>query len=275
MKELFEVEWMGGAAEHHFRKARPRVEELPWGSLDPSKFSPVAVEQARASWTEVAINEYRAVASFTEVLRALVDVRAPLDLLGMTSDFLADECSHVELASRVAMELGGGAPRTVDMDRFAMRPRGLTALQRANELVLRVACVAESFSGGTASISLETTTHPLVRAVYESILRDEARHRRLGGLYFEWALSRIDDAELMRLGSVLLVALKGLAPFWRPSAAARARSETAPDDLQALGWLGAGRFAPVAREVVVRDILDPLASIGIVISPEERAALLA
>jgi hypothetical protein len=35
------------------------------------------------------------------------------------------------------------------------------------------------------------------------------------------------------------------------------------------------RFAPVAREVVVRDILDPLASIGIAISDEERASLLA
>jgi hypothetical protein len=275
MKQPFEIEWMGGAAEHHFRKARPAVVDLPWGTLDPSKFSPAAVEYARGSWTEVAINEYRAVASFTEVLRALVDVKAPLDLLGMTSDFLADECSHVELASRVAMELGGAAPRVVDMDRFAMRPRGLTALQRANELVLRVGCIAEAFSGGTASVSHEATTHPLTRAVYETILRDEARHRRLGGLYFEWALARIDETELARLGRVMHTALEGFAPFWRPSAAARDRAEIAPDDLQALGWLGATRFAPVAREVVVRDILDPLATIGITISDEQRAALLA
>jgi hypothetical protein len=274
MKQPFEVEWMGGVAEHHFRRARPGIEELPWGTLDPAKFAPGAVEQARGSWTEVAINEYRAVASFTEVLRALVDVKAPLDLLGMTSDFLADECSHVELASRVAMELGGAAPRMVDMDHFAERPRGLTAFQRANELVLRVGCVSEAFSGGTASVSLESTTHPLVRAVYQTILRDEARHRRLGGLYFEWALARIDEPELARLGRVLHEALKGFAPFWRPSAAARARAAVHAGDLQALGWLGATRFAPVAREVVVRDILDPLASIGIALSNDERAALL-
>ena len=275
MKEPFEIEWMGGAAEHHFRKARPAVEELPWGTLDASKFSPAAVDYARASWTEVAINEYRAVASFTEVLRAMVDVKAPLDLLGMTSDFLADECSHVELASRVAMELGGAAPRVVDMDRFAMRPRGLTALQRANELVLRVGCIAEAFSGGTATVSHESTTHPLTRAVYETILRDEARHRRMGGLYFEWALARIDEAELARLGDVMHTALKTFVPFWRPSDAARAKAEVAGDDLHALGWLGATRFAPVAREVVVRDILDPLATIGITITDEQRAALLA
>jgi hypothetical protein len=273
VKTPFEVEWMGGAAEHHFRRARPGVDELPWGTLDPSKYAPAAVEYARGAWTEVAINEYRAVASFTEVLRAMVDVKAPLDLLGMTSDFLADECSHVELASRMAMQLGGGAPRMVDLDQFATRPNGLTPFQRANELVLRVACIAEAFSGGTATVSLAETSHALPRAVYETILRDEARHRRLGGLYFEWALSRIDEDELRRLGQVLLSGLRPLIPFWK----VRATTTTTglpQGDLNALGWLGFERFAPVARDVVVRDILDPLATIGIAISERERAELL-
>jgi len=277
VKVPFELEWMGGAAEHHFRKARPATETLPWGSLDPSRYDPAAVEFARGAWTEVAINEYRAVASFCEVLRALVDVKAPLDLLGMTSDFLADEVSHVELASRMAMDLGGAAPRAVDLDRFAVRPQGLTSLQRANELLLRVSCIAEAFSGGTATVSMDTTSHPLPRAVYETILRDEAHHRRLGGLYFEWAFSKIDDTELARLGQVLLSALKALSPFWKTPAGRKRRADATPpeSDLSALGWLGPVRFAPVARDVVVKDILDPLATIGIVVSEEERAVLLA
>jgi hypothetical protein len=267
---------MGGAAEHHFRKARPAVEHLPWGTVDPTKYQPAAVDQARASWTEVAINEYRAVASFSEVVRALVDVKAPLDLLGMASDFLADECAHVELASRMAMELGGAAPREVDFERLTRRPQGLGAMQRANELVLRVSCVAEAFSGGTATVSHASTSHPLPRAVYESILRDEAHHRRLGGIYFEWALSRVDEAELRRLGQVLLAALRALSPFWKaPVTRSEAPARWSEDDLKALGWLGPAKFAPIAREVVVRDILDPLETIGIVIGREERAELLA
>ncbi len=276
MKVPFELEWLGGAAEHHFRKARPGTDDLPWGTVDPSKYDPAAVERARGSWTEVAINEYRAVASFSEVLRALVDVKAPLDLLGMTSDFLADECTHVELASRMAMELGGAAPRAVDFDHFtAPRPRGLTALQRANDLVLRVSCISEAFSGGTATVSYEATSHPLPRAIYETVLRDEAHHRRLGGLYFEWALSRIDEAELRRLGQVMLASLQGLAPFWK-SRAARGGGTPAwsEGDLQALGWLGPSRFALVAKDVVVRDVLDPLEIIGIAMTPSERAELL-
>jgi hypothetical protein len=53
--------------ERHFRRARPATEDIPWGSLDPSKCAPAVVEFARGAWTEVAINEYRAVASFCEV----------------------------------------------------------------------------------------------------------------------------------------------------------------------------------------------------------------
>jgi hypothetical protein len=278
VKVPFELEWMGGTAEHRFRAARPAIESLPWGTLDPSKYAPAAVARARGSWTEVAINEYRAVAAFAEVLRALADVKAPLDLLGMTSDFLADECSHVELASRLAMELGGGAPRTIDLDHYAIRPRGGTALQRANEVVLRISAVSEAFSGGTASVSMASTTHPLPRAVYETILRDEAHHRRLAGLYFEWALRRIDEAELARLGRMLLAALQGLTPFWklkRKPARADKPALWKDEELNALGWLSPAPFAAVAKEVVIRDILDPLATIGIVISADERAELLA
>ncbi len=266
---------MGGTAEHRFRVARPGIDALPWGTLDPSKYAPAAVARARGSWTEVAINEYRAVAAFAEVLRALADVKAPLDLLGMTSDFLADECSHVELASRLAMELGGGAPRSIDLDDYAIRPRGGTAMQRANELVLRISAVAEVFSGGTASVSLASTSHPLPRAVYETILRDEAHHRRLAGLYFEWAFARIDEAELARLGRMLHSALRSLAPFWKRGGKAPPPLDCDPEELNALGWLAPIPFAAVAKEVVVRDILDPLATIGIAISAEERAELLA
>src|ERR1019366_1663250 len=142
MKVPFELEWMGGAAEHHFRKARPHTDDLPWGTVDASRYDPAAVERARGSWTEVAINEYRAVASFSEVLRALVDAKAPLDLLGMTSDFLADECAHVELASRMAMELGGAAPGRFRSLHRAAPPgsHGVAARERAcapRELHLR------------------------------------------------------------------------------------------------------------------------------------------
>jgi hypothetical protein len=275
VKAPFEVEWLGGPAEHYFRRVRPGADDLPWGTLaNEHGCAPDVVDFARDAWTQVAINEYRAVASFGEVLRCRVAVNAPLDLLGMTSDFLADECVHVELASRMAMELGGATAHAIDLEDFAIRPGPGTAFQRANEIVLRVGCIAEAFSGGTASVSFGATAHALPRAVFERILRDEAHHRRLGGLYFEWALARIDAAELARLGRVLGSAVRTLSPFWT---SARARGEKGPafpeSQLAVLGWPGPTRFAPVARDVVVRDIVEPLATIGILLPAEDRALL--
>lgn len=74
---------------------------------------------------------------------------------------------------------------------------------------------------------------------------------------------------------VLLASLRDLAPFWKSRAA---KSDVPPGwsetDLQTLGWLGPAQFAPVAKDVVERDILDPLATIGIEITLAERAELL-
>jgi hypothetical protein len=174
------------------------------------------------------------------------------------------------------MELGGAVPQDVDLERFAPGAAGKTPLERANDIVLRVSCISEAFAGGTATVSLASTTHELPRAVYESILRDEAHHRRLGGVYFEWALSRIDDAELARLGRTLHAVLSDYTPFWRNvRSPAPATGVPYEDELRALGWLPPARFAEVARDVVVRDILDPLETIGIAITKDERAALLA
>jgi len=177
MTELFNLEWFGGVAEYHYRKARP-ADDLPWDSLDASKYPVDLVRAAREVWTGVALSEYAAVSSFAAVVHALAAARAPLDLIGMTSDFLADEAHHVELASRLLMRLGGAAPRPFEPDRLSpVTPAALTPLQRANELALRIGCIAETFASETAVPMMRGTRHPLVHAVYETILRDEARHR--------------------------------------------------------------------------------------------------
>ena len=46
MKVPFELEWMGGAPEHHFRAARPGTDDLPWGTLDATRYAPATERQA-------------------------------------------------------------------------------------------------------------------------------------------------------------------------------------------------------------------------------------
>lgn len=277
MKANFELEWMGGAAEHHYRKARPGIDDLPWGTLDVSDYPPDVRAAACASWTESAFTEYKAVVAFSEVLRALAEAQAPLDLLGMASSFVADEVVHVELASRVAMELGGAAPRPVDFDAIYMRaPRELTAFQRANEMVVRVSAVAEAFSGRMAVTAMRGTTHPLTRAVYERIVADESLHYRLGGLYLEWASERMDDDERARLAGVALETLELLALGWRASRSGDSpRRRATREQIAEIGWVESPIFKPEVERAVREGVVAPLATFGIAPPPGAIDALFA
>ncbi|HEX7671296.1 MAG TPA: diiron oxygenase, partial [Polyangiaceae bacterium] len=204
-----------------------------------------------------------------------------------TSDFLADEVHHVELASRLLMQLGGAAPRSFDASRLAPTTTpGLTPLQRANELVVRIGCVAETFASETAVPMMRETTHPLVRGVYQTILRDEARHCRLAGLYFDWAGDRLDQDERRRLGVVAVAALGMYAPLWRsvtpsvpregaPLVSPASGSEWSPAEIHELGWIEPERYVPLARGAVTDAIVPALRALGLDLPEAELAALLA
>lgn len=271
MRQDFVLEWLGGAAEKRFRRARPEDAALPWDTLRPGDYPERVVAEARAWWTELAANELAAVIQFSSVLSALACAQAPLDLVGMTSDFLADECAHVELGARAAMALGGAAPRTVDLAQaVAIAPPHLSPHQWANERVLRVSCVAEVLAEAAAARTYAACTEPLPRALYASILRDEVHHKQLGVLYVEWAYASWDDAERARLGHVLADELGRFRGLWDVPAP-RPVGETVPE--HRLGFLQRAELALVAREAALEDVVAPLAAIGVTLTPDEHARL--
>jgi hypothetical protein len=256
MKSVFEIEWCGGAAEKHYRKVRPFGAELPWGSLDLAKHPPDVVERARNAWTSVAVSDYRAAVALADVQSAMLVANAPLDLVGMAGDFVADEVLHVELASRLAMELGGGAPIAVDREAMKNDRRpDQSAPEWCNELVMRV-CVAETLSGAVAVETLAVVEDLLVRAIVERIARDESRHTRLGFLYLEWAVKEMNDDELHRLGRVATDAIARVSPVWQRE------TSGAPE----LGWLQSSAFRDRALRTIREDIIAPLERLGIAVT---------
>ncbi|HEY1954088.1 MAG TPA: ferritin-like domain-containing protein [Polyangiaceae bacterium] len=260
MKSLFEIEWCGGPAEKHFRKLRPFASELPWGTLAKTDHPAIQRERARRAWSSIAISEYRAAAAMADVLAAMLAARVPLDLVGMAGDFVADELMHVELASRLAMELGGGAPIHVDFESMGLCSDSPSALERANDLVVRLA-ISETLSGAIAVETRSVVEHPLVAAIVERIARDEARHERLGWLYLDWAAADMTDDERARVAAVARAELERIAPTWQK------RANYMHSDAQArdFGWLGATRFRERAERTVRDDIVAPLAKLGIVV----------
>lgn len=276
---LFELPWMGGAATHFYRRARPAADALPWGTLDPSRYAPDLLEAVRRAWTEVSLNEYRAVASFAEVVRCMAEAMAPLDLLGMASDFIADEVLHCELAARVAMELGGAAPLHVDTERFAIKADSTaSATMRLHEMMVRVCCIGEAFAAGMGMPTLKLSSHPLIAGVNELIMKDEARHQRLGALYLEWAADEWDDDTRARLARVTEETLADFSPFWTGEPSPVVHGVTGRgfrvEHLHELGWLESARAQPLAK-TVAQELLLPLARHGVTISTAARAALFA
>ncbi len=280
MKEPFDLEWMGGVAEKHFRKVRPGVDELPWGTLDVSRYPVELVDRARVSWTEAAYNEYCTAVAFAEMLQALLAAKAPIDLIGMASDFMADEMLHVELTSRIAMELGGGAPYQVEFDNLGVHPAPeLSPLQRANELVVHVCCVGEAFSLPMLASAYGSALHPLTKQVLQRIVHDEAPHGRFGFLYLDWASEQMDPAERARLGGIAANTIELFAPLWQ-RLTSRVQDGVTTEGYQLqhvreLGWTESSAYAKRARAAVEDEVVAPLARYGITVPTDQLARLLA
>ena len=273
MRTPFEPQWLGGHSERYFRRIRPDVDSLPWGTLDPTAYPPALLKRAQQGWTQSAFNEYRAAIAFSQLLQALLEINAPVDLVAMCSDFIADEMLHVELTCRIAMELGGGADFRIDYQgqRIAIA-EGLSAVQRANELIIRVCCVGEAFSLPMLAGACRTASHPLTEGVLKRIVRDEAQHGLLGFLYLEWIEENLDETELIRLTHVATDAISALAPAWqqlRSMAATESSTESIKaHDINELGAMVYSSYLETARRALHDSVCKPLKKHGICVDPE-------
>jgi hypothetical protein len=259
--ELFELELLGGRIEHRYRKARPEVEAMPWGTLDLGTFSEPALVAARRSWTSAAFQEHRTASACSATLRALVEARAPLDLIAGFARFPLDEIVHVELCARMAMELGGGTevwhqPSTMVAD----ADPSLDVLLRACELVTRNFCVGEALSIPLLHGTWVRATHPLPRAVLGRIVRDEAAHGVFGWIFLDWALPLLspDGIELIR--RTARAAIGEVKRLWDDIRSRPAGEQAAG---HALGWMGSDEYLRLAEHSLRTRVLAPFAARGI------------
>jgi len=173
--ELFELELYGDNVERRYRRMRPEVEAMPWGTFDTTALPEAAVTMARKQWTSAAFQEHRTAVACAAALRALLECRAPLDLIAMASRFPLDELVHVELTARMAMELGGGTEIQFEPEHMIIDAEpGLPPLLRAADMIARFFCVGEAVSIPLLRAAWHAARHPLPRAVLGRIVKDEA-----------------------------------------------------------------------------------------------------
>lgn len=267
---LFEVDFAGGVASRRWAKAiEPQFGDIAtaydWESLDPADYDPDLVERGRISWTASAFNEFCTAAAMGQLLELLGRASAPLDLWGIAATFPLEELVHVELTSRVAMRLGGGAPIMYDpADLHLSFEPGLTPLQQASEMMVRLCCVGEAFSLPMLAGAMKASTHPLTRSVLEQIVKDEAEHGRLGWMYLDWIGDSLDDQERRRLAVAAQDTAGGLRRVWEETPARGEEDPRASD----MGWIAAEQYSEHARQALERDVFARLAEYGIVVEAD-------
>jgi hypothetical protein len=269
---LFELEMLGGNVEKRYRVMRPEVEAMPWGTLDPSLYDEADVIASRKAWTGAAFQEHRTGVACAETLRALIECRAPLDLVALATRFPLDEMVHVELCARMAMELGGGTEIVHDPDRLALdAPRELPPILRAAELCTRFFCVGETLSIPLLRGTWKAARHPLAKAVLGRIVKDEAAHGTFGWTFLDWALPEIDDAGKRHLGHQADLAIRSIELTWEELAR---RPKAKSNEAHALSWMQTDAYLKLALRSMWQRVIEPFEARGIPISRRRAIAAL-
>jgi hypothetical protein len=267
--QLFELELTEGLALTLHERALDHIEKrYPWESLNPEKYPALLVESARVGWTENAFNEFSTAAAMGQLIQALGQARVPVDLWSLACRFPLEELLHVELCSRVAMRLGGGAPMVYDPAHLKVElDPSLTSLQQANELIVRLCCVGEAVSFPLLSGCMRSAAHPLTKSVLTKIVQDEALHGRLGFLYLDWVGPELSLGERSRLGHVAKRTLEEYTPLWDRLHSRVVDGVTSEgflvEHVNELGWMESHRYGELARDSVERCVRGPLAKHGI------------
>ncbi len=243
---LFELEMVGGAFERRYRRMRPEVEEMPWGTIDVRGLPEAEVIASRKSWTGAAFQEYRTAVACTVSLRALLECNPPMDIVALATRFPLDEMVHVELCGRMAMELGGGTELRFDPVRLILDadPK-LRPLVRAAELITCFFCVGEALSIPLIRGTWHASAHPLPRAVLGRIVRHEAAHGTFGFTFLDRAVPELSPEELAHVGYHADLAIAFIQSQWS-LLAVRSRA-TFDNKRNALGWMQTGAYRAGAQ----------------------------
>lgn len=261
---LFELELLGGPTERRYRKMRPEVEQMPWGTMDLSQMRPEDLVAARKAWTGAAYQEYRTGIACTATLRALMEAQAPLDLIAVASRFPLDEMVHVELCARMAEECGGGTEVRYDPDFVVVEANpSHRPLLRLCELAVRFFCVGEAISIPLLRATWHHAKHPLPKSVLGRIVKDEAAHGVFGFTVLDWARDALTEADRVHLGQQADLGLVYLQRQWADLAR---RPQSASHQGSALGWMQTEPYLAAAKVALQRDVVAPLRRRGIPLS---------
>ena len=164
-----------------------------------SRVAALSESRMGAVLERAACDEHASIAAFARTICELMALGAPIWLLHETQQALADEIRHTEMT--LAMLAG-------ESSTLGPLPEASAPLKRdASELfrdVFRGGAVGETLATAQAERDRDEASDPQVRAFFDTIFRDEARHAALAFKTLRWLISehplleRVRDEEIAR-----------------------------------------------------------------------------
>jgi hypothetical protein len=234
---------------------RPQLRDYPAAAL----------EFALAAWTLKAEEEYRSAAVFAEIVAALLDGGAPLDLLAALGHVVEDELAHSALCLDLVTAFGAPAPKA-SMDRVRQRVSAdgnTSPSMKGLKLLLFEGAIGETISARLFHAGWAVSREPCTRAALRVILRDEARHARLCWHASTELVRGLGNPERTRLQDDLADFLGNLEHSAALPALRRLEAnERVPTELEELGVLAAEKRVSAFYDSLEKVAFPRLARLG-------------
>ncbi|MCA9615179.1 MAG: ferritin-like domain-containing protein [Sandaracinus sp.] len=223
----FEPLGFGPFAKTH--AAFTEVDAFDWNALASGEHDPKERERGRRSFVLRALDEQRSLAAFTELLGELVEVGAPIDVIGSLARVVRDEALHVDLCDRVVKALGGWDDKAPEPT-WVRSDKRLPLQQRVLATVLGSLCIGETISVHMIAGVRKGASDPVVHEVLTRLLADESFHSRFGWWWLESMPLTDDDHAFARryLAKLLPSVARQMAPM-------TASKKVAPSPFGSLG----------------------------------------
>jgi len=157
---------------------------------------PKADPAVRREWLRRVEAEYRSAALTSSLSHWLIQLSAPVKLIELALDIVADELAHAELSHRVYQAADGRKQLRLTRETLGL-PRSPLPLE--HDVLLHgveVFCLGETIAVRLFSRMRAGCDVDSARTALDRILRDEVRHRDFGWTLLEWLLTLPASAEL-------------------------------------------------------------------------------
>lgn len=219
---------------------------------DIARYSPRSLAFAVRAWPMRAAEELRSCLVFRTIAAASRSSHIATEWIEQFVSAARDEAMHARLCAVVGRQLRAAAPQ---FDRGPVQRRliRLTDMRmRLAALLLVEVAIGESISSAMFRAGARRAVEPLTHAALSTIVRDEAKHQRLGWQAFASLWSDLSERERTELWDDMRT---GFAAMEQQIAApALRRLETAqPFDPE---WAALGVLEPATRVEVFYDALE-------------------